>query len=377
MRAAIDSHGFFMNVPATLSRLLLVTALGLGGLLTACEDDSTAGTGGMGGAGGAPVTASESSSESSSGSGPLGPELKVIAPFNGMNNELPEGLAISPDGKTAYVGYASTARIVKVSLPGGQVTDFGGLSQPPLNGGQMLGLILDTRGDLFAAVTGIAKAGAGVYKIDKDTGTATLFVDDPVMAHPNGFGFLSDGSLLVTDSLTGVIFRIDLKIQQVTPWVVDPLLIGDASPITNKCAEGLPPFPVGANGITSVGNKVYVVNTDNARLIQIPVNLDGTAGKPVEFIASDAMTCAPLKGADGMTADAEGNLYIAASSANRLIRIDKDSTTASPLVENDGQLDFPATIALSKLDGKRYAYITNLAINSKAKPGLLSYGPLP
>src|SRR5262245_4268348 len=100
-----------MNVPETLSRIILVLTLGSSALLAACEENSSPGTGG---AGGSSTTAmsSVSSSAVSSGSGIVGPELKFVAQFSAMNNELPQGLAITPDGRTAYVGYAPTGKIV-------------------------------------------------------------------------------------------------------------------------------------------------------------------------------------------------------------------------------------------------------------------------
>jgi sugar lactone lactonase YvrE len=369
----------FMNMPETLSRSILVSMLGWSALLVACSDGGTTGSGGSAAA----TSSSESSASSGSGGGGGGsvssssssggvvaPQLKVVAQFAPLAAELPDGLAITPDGRTAYVGFVQTGKIVKVSLPDGKVTPFSSLSPAP--GGYLLGLILDTNGDLFAAMAGTLP---GVHKINKDTGDATLFVSDLLLTFPNGFGFMADGSLLVTDSSQGKIFKIDVKSKQLTPWVSHPLLLGD--PLQNKCAEGTPAFAVGVNGITSIGDQVYVTNSDNAKIIQIPIKFDGTAGTPTELLTSDATSCAPLKGADGLTADEEGNLYLVGSTVNSLLRLPKGSTTVEKLIDSDGQLEFPTTVVLSKLDGKRYAYITNFAIDNKVKPSLVVYGPLP
>jgi sugar lactone lactonase YvrE len=133
---------------------------------------------------------------------------------------------------------------------------------------------------------------------------------------------------------------------------------------------------VGANGIAVVGDKVYVANTNTAKLLQIPINSDGAAGKPIEYITSNT-TCAPLRGADGMAADDDGSLFIAADSANALVRVDRGGQVTSTFLDNSHQLDYPTSVALATVDGRRYAFITNLALTTKAQPGLLSYGPLP
>lgn len=376
----------FMNVPETLSRSILVSMLGLSALLVACSDEGATGSGGGSSASASSSgdSSSDSGSASASGSGDssgsggaVTPELRVIKQFTtGTTAELPDGLAITPDGKTAYVGFVATGKIVKVSLPDGEVSAFGGLTVLPPSG-VLLGLILDANGNLFAGVSGVAKAGAGVYRIDKSGGVATLFVDDLQMSLPNGFGFMADGSLLVTDSAKGVVFKIDLKSKQVVPWAADPLLLGDAATPPSKCADGFPTVPVGANGITSIGTAVFVTNSDSGKIIQIPINFDGTAGKATELVKSDATSCAPLKGADGVAADENGDLYLVGNTGNSFLRLPKGSTTPETLIENDVRLDFPTSVVISTLNGKRYAYLTSFSIDSKANPALLAYGPLP
>src|SRR5262245_9798743 len=111
-----------MNATMKLCSSILVTSLGLGASLTACGDDTT-GTGGTGGTG-TTTSSSKSSSVTSSGSGMAAAELKTInkTAFDAMKGELPEGLAITPDGATAYVGFAPSGKIVKVSLADGTVS---------------------------------------------------------------------------------------------------------------------------------------------------------------------------------------------------------------------------------------------------------------
>ncbi|MEO5728561.1 MAG: SMP-30/gluconolactonase/LRE family protein [Byssovorax sp.] len=359
----------------------LFALIAMGSLLVACSDSGTDGTGGAGSTGGADTTSSQntssssSSSSSSSGGSSAAPELKVVASFDATKGELPEGVTVTPDGKTAYVGFAPSGKIVKVSLPDGSVSALGGLDQPPANNGIMSGLALDAAGNLFAGVTGKAVAGAGVYQIDTTTGKATLVVEGANITFPNGLVFQADGSLLFTDSVLGAVFKADVKAKTVTAWAQDSLLVGVPAP-ANPCAVGLPASPRGANGIAIVGNQVYVANGQNATVIQIPINADGTAGKPVELAEAKAdMLCAPLQGIDGIAADADGSILYMGNTGNTLGRVKPDGTK-EVILAKDAKFDFPASISIATVNGERHAIITNFAIATKAKPGLLSYGPL-
>ena len=121
-----------------------------------------------------------------------------------------------------------------------------------------------------------------------------------------------------------------------------------------------------------------MANTDKASLVKIPIKADGTAGTGVVFSASDPATCLPLKGADGITLDADGSVLVTANGGNALVRVGTDGK-ATALVEG-GVFDGPASVSLATLNSKKYAIITNFGLISllggkTPKPGLLSYGP--
>src|SRR6185436_8587789 len=125
--STIFTKGTLMKSTTIFSRSLLLTALGLSASLSACGGDDTAGSGGS----------SSSSSSSSSGGGGGGggtsastPELKLLASFDATKSQLPEGLWVTADSKTAYVGYALTGEIVAVSLADNKVADFATVPAP-------------------------------------------------------------------------------------------------------------------------------------------------------------------------------------------------------------------------------------------------------
>lgn len=378
-----------MNMTTKLYGSLFSVTLVLGASLAGCGggDDGTGG-GGTGGGGSstsktvsASSTGSTGSTSSSSSGGSAQPELKFIAQFDpGLTvQELPEGVAVTTDGKTAYVGFAPKGKIVKVSLPDGTVTAFGNIPEPPPLQGFATGIAIDSAGDVYVAGGSLNPAyKAGIHKIPKAGGASSPFFENMDLSLPNGLVFDPIGNLYATDSITGTIYKIKSD-KTFVKWSEDPLLKGDTA-AGNLCKSGQM-FPIGANGIAIVGNDVFVANTDKASIIKIPINGDGTAGTASEFSKSDAM-CAPLAGADGLAADTDGTLLLASNGGNALLRIGKDGK-ATKLIEKD-KFDGPASVSVATLpDGKKYAIVTNFALGSFStpgavpKPGLLSYGPLP
>src|SRR5262249_13032937 len=157
-----------------------------------------------------------------------------------------EGLAVSEDGKTAFVGFAPTGTIVTVSLADGKVTDFGAVDTqfapmaPPK--GYLLGLALGKTGEIYAGLASFSPSvQAGVYQVSKDGKTTVLFASDPGLVFPNGLVFDSTGNLFVSDSPSGSIFKIDAN-KTITKWISHPLLQGDPA---GPCKAGLG-LPLGA-----------------------------------------------------------------------------------------------------------------------------------
>jgi sugar lactone lactonase YvrE len=287
--------------------------------------------------------------------------LRMLASFDAAKGGLPEGLAVR-DG-FAYVGFAPTGQVLRLSLKDGASTPYAELPKPVANKGFMTGLEFDGEGRLYAAMASfVDKPEAGIYRVGAD-GKTSLFAKHEKMKFPNGIALDGHGSLFVTDSGSGGVFKVSPS-GSATVWSSGELLKGDK----DYCGKGVgASFDIGANGIARIGGNLYVANNDRATIVRIPIEGDGSAGPASVFAGPD---CANLGGADGLTADASGNLILATNRLNRILRI-TSSAKIEPLAEG-GELDFPASVAFSgsKLIATNFA-LFNAMSGKPGRPGLI------
>lgn len=166
---------------------------------------------------------------------------------------------------------------------------------------------------------------------------------------PNGLVFNAGGSLFVSDSFQGAIFRIDnpqtcAPSCQVSTVKQDGLL----------ATAGFPAF--GANGLAlnADGNTLFIANTGDDRVL----SLDLTSG-------ALAVLAESIDGADGLAMH-EGRLVVVANQADEIAILNGAGRVVAGLgefrgIKKDGSprgLLFPASIVI--VDG--WAYVTNLAL---------------
>jgi sugar lactone lactonase YvrE len=173
---------------------------------------------------------------------------------------------------------------------------------------------------------------------------------------PNAMVFDGAGNLYFSDSFQGAIFRIANAATCSTPCAVslvshDPLL----------ATAGFPPF--GANGLalSNDGKTLFVANTGDSRVLK----LDIASGALTVFAQS-------INGADGLTMDRDGRLWVCANQADEVVALDEDGRIIARLGEFQGinkngtpdGLLFPASPVI--LDG--WMYVTNLALPLTGTP---------
>jgi sugar lactone lactonase YvrE len=246
----------------------------------------------------------------------------------GPNCKNPEGLTIDLAGNFYTASAATTetpgaicefnhqggfqkAISIQPGVPGGSVSLLGVLWQPPHTV-----FALDFADTLETKVPGTATySGHNGRVIAVDTISEVVTTIATGFQFPNGFAEDLQGNLYVCDSFQGSITRMAQDGSNQTVWSSRRLLVGNPNAY----------YPIGVNGIEFdlLFQNMYASNTSNRQIIRIPVERGWTAGTAVVFadgptIDNKQSTTNSLLGADGITFDLFGNLYVAANAANQI-----------------------------------------------------------
>jgi sugar lactone lactonase YvrE len=267
---------------------------------------------------------------------------------------LPPGIA-HPEGLTADAQgniYAADFDVSKAAGPGNVVVfDHAGrlLRKLDISGSSplLLGIAFHPQtNDLLVIDFG----NRNVLRIDPITGISSVFAAIPGSAGPNGLAFDGAGNVYISDSFQGVIWRTAATGGAVTAWVTGALL----------STTGVPPF--GANGIAfnNAGTAMFVANTGNDTIVQIPVMAGGTAGTPAVFVNS-------INGADGLLIDGSDNIWVAANQADEIVVVDPTGRVIAKLGDFGGIDPHGAPVGLlfpaSPIISGGFLYVTNLSLD--------------
>src|SRR5262249_25304376 len=210
----------------------------------------------------------------------------------------PEGLAVAPNGDVYVATFDGSKKIFVFNENGGLLRT---LTVP--SSGFLLGLGFHPQTGAFLVID----FGAGkVLKVDKETGGASDFITlkTPAGTGLNALTFDSTGNVYVSDSFNGAVWKSGPdgtvgKPPLSTPWVQHAA----------RTTTGPPPF--GANGLAfnKAQSILFVNNTGNDTIVQIPVISGGNPGTPAIFINS-------INGADGLVIDGDDNLWAAANQSD-------------------------------------------------------------
>ncbi|KAF2223463.1 hypothetical protein BDZ85DRAFT_261627 [Elsinoe ampelina] len=153
-----------------------------------------------------------------------------------------------------------------------------------------------------------------IYKIDLRSYARThkplvsKLVDIPSAQFLNGMTLLNrrDGTLLLSDSQQGVIYRLNTRTREYEIVVDDPYLKGPSA------------FPgFGVNGIRVSGNQLYIANVGFGRIARAPVSLrTGRLTGPITIISDQ------VSNADDFAVDErDGSVFLARNTARTLSRV--------------------------------------------------------
>lgn len=267
----------------------------------------------------------------------------IVASFDVSAEELPESIAVDGTGNI-YLSMAPLGEIWKLDRSGAFqeiVATFP--TAPGLFG--LSGIRFDAEGNLYVANSADHEEARGVWKISP-SGDMERIAGTSGIPLPNDVAIAPEGTLYITDSATGAVWRSRAG-GAAEMWVQDEALEGTG-------AFGLP-VPIGANGIVVVqgsgmfsgsgsagasASGLVVANTEKGQVVYVPILQDGSAGQATVVAADPEF----LFGLDGLAVDSRGTVYGAVNAANRVIRISGSGTDVAEVTSGE-PLDFPAGLA--------------------------------
>ena len=289
----------------------------------------------------------------------------------------PEGITANPANGDIFVGTfdfgPNANKLVRFGRNGNveAVKDFGG--QPLLGlgfaGGKVY--ILNFGASKLQRIRADFNAGTAVEDVatipvigapaprttgNPDGSSDLITFGSNGMPAPNAMVFDGSGTLYISDSFQGAIFRVASATTCATPCAVVT-----ASHDSQLATAGFPPF--GANGLAlnAAGNVLYIAVTGDNRVLQMA--LPGGAITP--FAES-------VHGADGLLFD-DGVLWVAANQGDQIVGLDSRGRVIAKVgafegIGHDGAprgLLFPASMVISG----NHMYVTNLALPLTAQVG--------
>lgn len=194
---------------------------------------------------------------------------------------------------------------------------------------------------------------AQVLSVNPKTGASAPFTQVNAAAGLNALTFDKQGNVYISDSFQGIIWKTPPTGGAAVAFVTDDLLK----------TTGTPPF--GANGLAfnRAQKALFVANTGNDTVVQIPIAADGSAGTPSVFVNS-------INGADGLIIDRHDNIWVAANQSDEIVVLDSTGKAIAKLGDFNGidrngiprGLLFPASLVFDGGD----LLVTNLALDLRA-----------
>jgi sugar lactone lactonase YvrE len=273
---------------------------------------------------------------------PAAPQVEVVALFDPSKLETPESIAIDHEGNI-FLSLALTGEIRKIAPDGTQSTHALLPVGPPLTScGTFIGIqgaiALDPHNNLYVAVASCIPGDRGLWKVAPD-GSASLLAALPPLALPDGVVYRK-GQVYVTDAELGLIWRAPADGSgPAAVWADDPLLKPSVGHV----------FP-GPNGLQVFHDEMYVSNSDQATVLAIAIQPDGSAG--AVRVHSTGTPC------DDFAFDEHGNLYCGTDPFGTLLKIAPDGSSQVVLTTADG-LDGPTSAAFGRGQDENALYVAN------------------
>lgn len=268
------------------------------------------------------------------------PTVKAVFEF--ADRGTAEGVAVSHQGDV-FVGKATSGSAQIWRAPGADFDRAARLAD--LGGGDLIGLDVDNRGNVYAAVAAFLDPQLhGLWKV-RPNGTATRVGTLPASfaSLPNDVTIDNRGNVYVSDSFDGKIWRLTPD-GEWSVWIEADLL---------RAFFG--EFEFGVNGLVYHRSALYAAITLSGRVIRVPIQHDGAAGTPAVLVQDAA-----LIGVDGIELDVRGNIFVTNNFTSTVQLIHVDDLSIETL-SGEG-LSAPGSLAFNRNLGT--LYVANLSTSA-------------
>jgi len=272
----------------------------------------------------------------------------IVARFNLAAGQTPEDFALAPDG-AVDVSFAYADEVASVARSGdtrilGQLPKTGNC--PVIAAPVSLGIARASDGTVYA-VDCTGNADTGVWRLRAGSAPVQL-AQLPADSFPHKMVLDDqDGDIYIADSVLGVVWRVPAEGGTPAIWAQGPALQRTSV--------------FGANGITLHDHAIWVSNTDQGTIVEIPIRADGSAG-PIRTVATG------LAGqVDDFTVLGQDDTILAAlNPASQVVIIKAGSQPQVLLTAADG-LSNPTDVAVQG----DTIYVTSAAYFTHSDPNLL------
>jgi sugar lactone lactonase YvrE len=196
------------------------------------------------------------------------------------------------------------------------------------------GLAFNAQGDLFIAAGPfgeVVRIRGGELNPAKPGSAQTFATGTP---GANGVAFDRQGNLYVSGGGSGIVYRVGPGGGAAQPAV-------QVEKFTRTLPDGKAQQAIVANGLEfdAKGN-LYIADTARGAVWRVAIGADGKGGKPAMLAQSPL-----LHGADGLTFDRGGKLWVTANERNAIVTVTADGRVEEVAKNGShGPLEFPGNV---------------------------------
>jgi sugar lactone lactonase YvrE len=273
---------------------------------------------------------------------------RIVAQFSLSAGQTPEDIALEP-GAAVDISFAQAGQVARVT-PGGHVDLVGQLPQSgscPLIGIPVSAGIARASNGAMYVIDCTGNADTGVWRLQNGAPPVQI-AQLPANSFPNDMALDNQaGELYIADSLLGVVWKV-------------PAAGGIPSIWASGAALQRTSF-FGANGIAVHDHGVWVSNSDQGTIVEIPIRADGSAGRIRPVVTG------LTGGVDNFTVLGQDDTILAAlDQSSQVVLIKPGARPEVVLTAADG-LSSPTDVAVRH----DTIYVTSAAYTTRTIPNLL------